>query len=271
MKVFISHSRAQAGDADALALALRSAGHEAVLDRDLLKGGDEFNARLRSELQACDLFVFMITPDSVRNGSFARTEAEWARERWPNPVGNVLPVMWQATPLNDIPQYLRTPTFVTPVGNAVAETVGRVSDIAAERATRQAQADAQRERRRRRWMVGGGGVLALAVGVAVALWPRGPGPQALCRVDVLVKHAPVPATTVHAGLRNAAATSALIGGNSVAVVEIVGLTDAKTGWTIELADAKGNPAGRFDLQGCPRDKQELKDERGAIILVEPHT
>jgi hypothetical protein len=267
MKTFVSHSRAQAGDADALALALRSAGHEAVLDRDLLKGGDEFNARLRAELQGCDLFVFMISPDSVRKGCFALTEVEWARERWPGPAGNVLPVMWLPTPMEDVPQYLRTPTILFPVGNAVAETVAAVSDIAAERAARQAVLDA----RRRRWWVGGGGVLVLGVGLAAALWPRGPGPLALCLVDVHVKASPAPVTTVDAGAAGAAASHSVIGGNGIAVVEIAGLTDAETRWTIDLADANGRSAARFELKGCPRKPQELEDGHGSRIVVGPHT
>jgi hypothetical protein len=262
MKTFVSHSHAQADDADALALALRGAGHDAVLDRDLVKGGDEYNAGLRAALQATDLFIFMITPDAVRKGCFALSEVEFARQRWPNPVGNVLPVMWQPTPMPDIPRYLRAPSILHPVGNAVTETVARVSDIAAKRG---AGGDG---RKRRRLLLGLGGALLIAGAIAAVLWPRAPAPEPLCLVRALVTASPTPVSTLDAG-QPGGVRSFIVGADGAAQLDIVGLTDAAPRWTIEIAGADGQTAARFELRGCPDGPQELADGKGRSIRVEP--
>jgi hypothetical protein len=60
------------------------------------------------------LFIFLISPDSVAKSTYALTELNLAQEKWPNPLGHVLPVMVRATDDGSIPNYLKveaeTPT-----------------------------------------------------------------------------------------------------------------------------------------------------------------
>lgn len=268
MKIFISHSHVQAADADALALALRGAGHDAVLDRDLVKGGDEYNVGLRAALQAADLFIFMISPDSVRKDCYALSEIQFARQRWPSPFGNVLAVMWKPTPMDDIPEYVQAPSILHPAGNAVAETVARVSDIAAKLDEEVATAAAQRLRQRRLHVIGLSAVFAIAGLIGAVLLRTGPDPQPLCLLRAVVKASPSPVTTVEAGTAGAV-RSFIVGADGVAQLDVLGLTDTATPWTIEIADTDGRPPARFELRGCPNQPQELGNGHGRSVRVEP--
>ena len=60
--------------AERVAASLNPAGHEVFFDLDSIKVADDFNRIIRSEIQKADLFVFLISPNSVRAGSYALTE-----------------------------------------------------------------------------------------------------------------------------------------------------------------------------------------------------
>ena len=81
-------------------------------------------------MRSSDALVFLVSPDSVAAGSYTLTELKFARERWPDPSGRVLPVMVVATPYPDIPEYLKAGTILEPGGNAVAETVAAFEELA---------------------------------------------------------------------------------------------------------------------------------------------
>ena len=74
MRVFLSYSRADTTTAEAVAANLKPAGHEVFFDRDSIKVADDFNRIIWGEIQKADLFVFLISPNSVRAGSYALTE-----------------------------------------------------------------------------------------------------------------------------------------------------------------------------------------------------
>ena len=73
-----------------------------------------------------DLFVFLITPASVRQGAYTLTELRNARERWAHPREHVLPVQLEPT-LPEIPAYLRGVTIFEPEGNAAAEVAAHLT------------------------------------------------------------------------------------------------------------------------------------------------
>ncbi len=259
MKVFVSHSHAQARDADALALALRNSGQEAVLDKDLLEGGDEYVVKLQRALQSSDLFLFMLSPEAVAPNCFALTEMALARKRWPTPKGHVLAVMWRQTPTSDVPEYLKSVSFLLVTGNAVAETVVRVVAI-----------DAQR-RAARHWRLGLAlcGVL-LAAGL-VGVWHKLKTPPAapLCLLRAVVQPVPTEPTTLEAGPAGLLDTFIVSQTDGVAQLSVAGLTRDDTAWTIEI---KGlDPAGnaRFGWRGCPRQPQEITNDRGHGVRIEP--
>jgi len=268
MKVFVSHSHAQANDADALALALRGAGHEAILDRDFVKGGDEYNAALRNAIQSSDLFVFLISPEAVRKGCFALSEVEFARQRWNNPVGRVLSVMWVATPLEDVPKYLQAPTILYPSGNPVAETVARVTDIARQQAVEAAALADRARRRRTRQVLGGVGAIVVAGVLGAVFWPHKVEPARACLLRVEIVSTTARATTVDAGIPGAL-HSFIVGADGAAQLDIVGLTDASTAWTLDPSGADGKSLGRFELRGCPPTKMDLDDGHGTRLRIEP--
>ncbi len=122
MLVFLSYSRHQKTVADKIQLALSALGHEVFFDREALAAGKEYNAPIRKQIEKSDAFVFLISPQSVKDGSYARTELKFAREKWPDPVRKVFPVMVEPTLDIQIPSYLNTTiTILTPEGNVAAE------------------------------------------------------------------------------------------------------------------------------------------------------
>ncbi len=120
MKLFISYPSDQKELAERLRLALEAEGHEVFTDRAELKEGEPYNAALREAIEASDALVFLITPRSIHPGSYALTELDLAQRRWRRPGGHVLPVIAAATPVEDIPPYLRAVTLLQPKGDLVA-------------------------------------------------------------------------------------------------------------------------------------------------------
>jgi hypothetical protein len=121
MKLFISYAAARRDAAEPLCHALEADGHEVFLDRSDLEPGRAYHDRLREAIAACDQFIFLVSPESVRPGSYALTELGLAQERWPRPSGHVLPVMAAPTPFAELPPYLAAVTVLQPKGNLAAE------------------------------------------------------------------------------------------------------------------------------------------------------
>jgi TIR domain len=156
MRVFLSYPSVQRTTAERLAHALEAEGHEVFFDRHDLDAGEAFHARIREAIAKAQAMVFLLTPQSVRAGSYALTELELARERWPRPSGHVLPVMLVPTPVAELPAYLSTVTILQPRGEPVAETVAAVARLGPDR-----------QGPRLRWAMGA--VLAVAAIVATGL------------------------------------------------------------------------------------------------------
>ncbi|TXC66579.1 toll/interleukin-1 receptor domain-containing protein [Piscinibacter aquaticus] len=129
MKLFISYPSDLKDIAEQLRPALESEGHAVFTDRSELKEGEPYHEALREAIEDCDALVFLITPRSIRAGSYALTELDIAQRRWRSPGGRVLPVIAQPTPIEDIPPYLRSVTLLQPKGDRVAETVAAVDRL----------------------------------------------------------------------------------------------------------------------------------------------
>lgn len=130
MKLFLSYPSAQRELAERLTLALEAEGHEVFIDRSELKAGESFHQRLREGIQMADAMVFLVTPDSVRAGSYALAELSIAQQRWRRPGGHVLPVIVTPTPIASLPAYLSAVTVLQPTGDLVAEIVAAVARLA---------------------------------------------------------------------------------------------------------------------------------------------
>jgi len=160
VRIFVSYSSRQRDLCERLRLALEADGrHEVFVDRAELAPGAPFDETLRHGIASCDLFLFLISPDSVAAGSYARAELSMAQARWRHPAGHVLPVMAAPTPKDDIPPYLRAVTILEPQGDAVAETAAAVEAL-------------QRRGRWRRTVpaLASGIGLAVLLGVGGVLW-----------------------------------------------------------------------------------------------------
>ncbi len=131
MKVFLSYASEDRPQAEEIQLALAGAGHEVFFDRESLPAGGDYHARIKASVDGADLFVFLISPDSVAGGGYALTEMGYARSRWPHPKGHVLPVLVRPTPFPTVPAYLKSVTVLEPSGNVAAEVVAAAAALAA--------------------------------------------------------------------------------------------------------------------------------------------
>ena len=133
MDIFISYSSKYRELCERLQLALEAEGHRCFVDRTELEPGHPFDAELRQAIADCDVFIFLISPESVATGSYALAELNLAQQRWRHPRGRVLPVVVAPTPMASIPSYLKAVTLLQPRGEVVAETLAAVSQLGTSR------------------------------------------------------------------------------------------------------------------------------------------
>lgn len=156
MRVFLSYANEDRAAAEPLVLLLRGEGHTVFFDRDDLPGGSEYNVRIRKAVNSSDLFLFLISPESVATGRYTLSELAMARRRWPHPNDRVLPVMLRPTPLDAVPPYLRAVTIVDSAGNFSADVGDEVERL--------------RKRRIRRRLIAAAVAAVTAAAIAVALY-----------------------------------------------------------------------------------------------------
>jgi len=123
MRIFLSYASEDRDVAERVHLALISSGYETFFDRADLPPGDDFNTRIRAAIADSDALVFLISPQSVAQGSYALTELKFARAKWRHPKRRVLPVIVRATEWRSIPSYLTAVTVLEPEGDVAAEIV----------------------------------------------------------------------------------------------------------------------------------------------------
>ena len=133
MKIFLSYSSKYRDLVERLRLALVAEGHEPFVDRDELEPGQPFDAKLREAIDECDLFIYLLSPESVAAGSYALAELALAQTRWPHPRGRVLPVRLAPTPLDAVPPYLKAVTMYEPQGDPVPGIVAAVARLSPRR------------------------------------------------------------------------------------------------------------------------------------------
>jgi len=132
MRIFISYAREQLPIAERLTYALRHEEHTVFFAETELRGGESFGSAIRREIHACDLFVFLISPESV-SARYPLSELDVIQKVEPVPRRRVLPVMAVPVPIDSVPNYLRPLSILSPKGDLVAEVVNRIAEISAER------------------------------------------------------------------------------------------------------------------------------------------
>ncbi len=129
MRIFLSYASQHQKEVEPVAIALRNLRHTVFLDKDDLPPGADFNEQIRNAIAQSDLFIFFITPESIAEGRFTRSELALAQKKWAGPAGYILPVMLSPTPLDDIPAYLKGVHILKSEGNLIADVQGEVARI----------------------------------------------------------------------------------------------------------------------------------------------
>ena len=263
LNIFVSYSSDDRAMADALAVGLRQDGHEVFFDRDNLPAGEEYHARIRDQIGACDLFIFLITPGSVRSSSYALTELSLARQRWPDPSGHVLPVLAKSTPTADIPPYLTAITYVQSAGNVVAETLATVARMAGGR-------------RRTNVARIGIGATVLAAGALTAVWlwsaPQ-PPERKRCYLSALVTResgtGALPGGLTLDVIYQGATSSFIVTPEGGASIDVGPLTPADAPWGFGVRSANGDSLARQPVQGCPAAARTYAVGEGLNVTIAP--
>src|SRR5207253_380011 len=133
MRVFLSYSSKDRQLVEPIHLVLRAQGHTVFFDRADLPPGEEYDERIRRAIEKCQLFVFMVSPDSLQAGSYTLTELSIAEKTWEHPGGRLLPVLLRPIGLDQIPAYLKAVTLLEPEGNVAAGVADAVHRIAVAR------------------------------------------------------------------------------------------------------------------------------------------
>ena len=127
MKIFLSYASEDRDAAEKIYLNLVTDNHQVFFDLTDLPAGGDFGSRIRKAISESELFIFLISPDSVTEDAYTLTELRFAREMWRNPVGRILPVMLRETSYDSIPNYLKAVTALEPEGSIAPEVAGRVA------------------------------------------------------------------------------------------------------------------------------------------------
>lgn len=130
MRAFISYASEDRDRAREIAKSLVARGHTAFFDREGLRPGETYEDKIQDEIARSEFMVFLISPDSLKDGRYTRTELRFAKMKWPRANNRVLPVMIRPAKLEDVPTYLRTVTVLEPEGDAGAEVAAAVTYIA---------------------------------------------------------------------------------------------------------------------------------------------
>jgi|SRR5882672_523611 len=129
--VFLSYSSEQSETATRIELSLKEDGHSVFRDRSSLPAGEGYDTRIRAAVEDCEVFVFLVSRESVSQGRYTLTELGFAEQRWRSPSGHVLPVMVEPVPKESIPSFLRAVTILNPKGNLTAEVAAQVARMTA--------------------------------------------------------------------------------------------------------------------------------------------
>jgi len=129
LKVFLSYAHEQRPIAEEVCVSLSVRGYDVFFDRSTLMAGVEYDSQIQKAVEECDLFVFLISPESLEQRSYTLTELGFAKNRWKNPSGKVLPVMASPTLNSRVDAYLRAVTILYPQGSLPAEVAARASAL----------------------------------------------------------------------------------------------------------------------------------------------
>jgi hypothetical protein len=163
LRVFISFASNAPGHRD-LALSILSRlehdGFSVFVDSESLRVSDAYDQLIREEIDGCDYFIFLISPQSINSRSYCRTELSLAKKRWRNPRGRIFPVM--VSPLEPnakLPQELEGVQYLSAVGNVPANAAAALVEW-------------RKQHRRPTVMAAGVAMAMLLLGTAIVAAPK---------------------------------------------------------------------------------------------------
>src|SRR5438093_12247489 len=107
MRVFLSYSSEDRKLVEPIYLSLRAQEHTVFFDRADLPPGEEYDARIREAIEKSQLFVFMLSPDFLKSGSYMFIELSIVQKIWEYFGGRLLFVVLWLTGLDQVPVYLK--------------------------------------------------------------------------------------------------------------------------------------------------------------------
>lgn len=259
MKIFISYAREQVSVAQSLQVRLLEEGHKTFFDLSKLPAGEGYDAEIRRSIHAADLFIFLISPDSVRPSSYARTELKIAQDRWPNPSRRVLPVMVETTPMPDIPPYLTAITLLKPQGNLAADVLAEVAKIAERRGFP------------RRWILAAVALAAIATAVLV-LRARIVPHDTACYLNAQIQSSAgvdIPAGMMLDVAYGDFTNTFLASPHGEAAIKVGPFKSHDRAWTISLRASDGSVIGTESLNGCAGVTQERRISAAYQLSLAP--
>jgi hypothetical protein len=134
MHIFLTFASEQKSIAEKVASSLRSRGFNVFVDNDDLPPGHGHPERVENAIKASDYFVLLVSPQSLHQASDSHTALEFARHKWRNQHGHILPVMVAPTEMAELPEFLRAATVLEPKDEVATEVASYV--MQAERAAR---------------------------------------------------------------------------------------------------------------------------------------
>lgn len=127
LRIFLCHAHADRATAEEIAQALKNDGHTVFFDKDSLPAAADYNEQIRKAIRAADRFIFLISRSSLAEGKFTLSELTFAKERWPNAEGYILPVLIdRSAEIAQVPAYLRSVHILQVEGNAPAEVAAAI-------------------------------------------------------------------------------------------------------------------------------------------------
>jgi len=234
--VFLSYAREDTDAARRVAEALRSAGLEVWFDENELRGGDSWDAKIRKQIDACALFIPIISAHTQeRSKGYFRLEWKLAVEQthllaegvpFLAPVviddtkesSAVVPPEFMRVQWTRLPGALPTPQFVEQVQRlleAPAKSVGRGLPTPPQRTTAGSGDPALQKKGLPGWMWGVAAAVLLAVGVGIVAL-RQPAPPAA-----------TPTATKPPSLSPSLSTPPRVADKSIAVLPFTNMSEEK--------------------------------------------
>jgi hypothetical protein len=129
MQVFISYAAEDREVAEQIHLALTEDGHQTFFDRSELRPGEGYHGKIQNAVNQSDVFVFLASPASTKQGAYSLSELACAKKKWRHPSGHVIPVRLRDVSMDVIPVYLKAVTVLEPPGVPAADVLRVVNEL----------------------------------------------------------------------------------------------------------------------------------------------